>query len=56
VSKDLHARFTAPDLIRRLAPAIGATGGGGRTDLAQTGGSDPAGIEKAFATLRALLE
>jgi len=56
VSKDLHARFTAPDLIRQLAPALGATGGGGRPDLAQTGGTNPAGIEEAFATLRGLLQ
>ncbi|MCL2122911.1 MAG: alanine--tRNA ligase [Desulfovibrionaceae bacterium] len=56
VSKDLHAKFTAPDLIRQLAPSIGAAGGGGRPDLAQTGGADPAGIEKAFETLRLLLQ
>jgi alanyl-tRNA synthetase len=56
VSKDLHARFTAPDLIRQLAPAVGAAGGGGRPDLAQTGGTNPAGIEEAFATLRRLLQ
>jgi alanyl-tRNA synthetase len=55
VSKDLHARFTAPDLIRQLAPAVGAAGGGGRPDLAQTGGTKPAGIEEAFETLRGLL-
>ncbi|MDR0239456.1 MAG: alanine--tRNA ligase [Deltaproteobacteria bacterium] len=56
VSKDLHAKFTAPDLIRQLAPSVGAAGGGGRPDLAQTGGSDPAGIEKAFEKLRDLLK
>jgi len=56
VSKDLHARFTAPDLIRHLAPAVGAAGGGGRPDLAQTGGTNPAGIEEAFETLRGLLK
>ncbi|MCL1985762.1 MAG: alanine--tRNA ligase [Betaproteobacteria bacterium] len=55
VSKDLHSRFTSPDLIRRLSPCVGATGGGGRPDLAQTGGTNPAGIEKAFEELRALL-
>ena len=56
VSKDLHAKFTAPDLIRQIAPAIGAAGGGGRPDLAQTGGTKPEGIEEAFETLRGLLE
>ena len=56
VSKDLHAKFTAPDLIRQIAPCVGAAGGGGRPDLAQTGGSNPAGIEEAFETLRGLLK
>ena len=56
VSKDLHAKFTAPDLVRQLAPLVGAAGGGGRPDLAQTGGSNPAGIEEAFAALRKTLE
>jgi len=56
VSKDLHSRFTAPDLIRQLAPFIGAAGGGGRPDLAQTGGHDPAGIDTAFEHLRVLLQ
>lgn len=52
VSKDLHSRFTAPDLIRELAPFIGAGGGGGRPDQAQTGGSDPSGQDKAFDKLK----
>ncbi|MDR2695435.1 MAG: alanine--tRNA ligase [Deltaproteobacteria bacterium] len=56
VSKDLHASFTAPELIRKIAPSIGAAGGGGRPDLAQTGGTKPAGIEEAFETLRGLLQ
>ncbi|MDR0466178.1 MAG: alanine--tRNA ligase, partial [Deltaproteobacteria bacterium] len=56
VSKDLHAKFTAPDLVRQIAPSVGAAGGGGRPDLAQTGGADPAGIEEAFEKLRGLLE
>ncbi len=55
VSKDLHAKFTAPDLIRAIGPAVGAAGGGGRPDLAQTGGSNPAGIDAAFEALRAAL-
>ncbi|MCL1890270.1 MAG: alanine--tRNA ligase, partial [Desulfovibrionaceae bacterium] len=50
VSKDLHHRFTAPDLIRDIAPEIGGSGGG-RPDLAQAGGNNPAGLEAAFAKL-----
>ena len=55
VSKDLHSRFTAPDLIRELAPSIGASGGGGRPDQAQTGGSDPSGQDKAFDKLKEIV-
>jgi alanyl-tRNA synthetase len=55
VSKDLHAKFTAPDLIRRIGRAVGAGGGGGRPDLAQTGGAEPAGVDQAFDELRGLL-
>ncbi|GAU08663.1 alanine--tRNA ligase [Desulfoplanes formicivorans] len=54
VSKDLHDRFTAPGLIKPVAAAIGG-GGGGRPDLAQAGGTDPSGIDKAFARLRELV-
>jgi alanyl-tRNA synthetase len=55
VSKDLHTKFTAPDLIRRIGHAVGAGGGGGRPDLAQTGGADPSGVAGAFDALRGLL-
>jgi alanyl-tRNA synthetase len=54
VSKDLHDRFTAPDLIKPVAAAIGG-GGGGRPDLAQAGGTDPSGIDTAFARLKELV-
>ncbi len=51
VSRDLHERFTAPQLIKEAAAAIGGSGGG-RPDLAQAGGSDAAGIDAAFAIVR----
>ena len=54
VSKDLHARFTAPALIREVAQAV-AGSGGGRPDLAQAGGTNPDGVEQAFAKLVQLL-
>ncbi len=54
VSADLHDRFTAPALIKDVAVEIGGKGGG-RPDLAQAGGNNPAGLEAAFAKLRALL-
>lgn len=54
VSKDLHGRFTAPALIKEISADIKG-GGGGRPDLAQAGGSEPAGIDRALAKLEAFL-
>jgi alanyl-tRNA synthetase len=54
VSKDLHARFTAPVLIKDVAAAVGGSGGG-RPDMAQAGGANPEGIPAAFEVLRGLL-
>ncbi|BBD08981.1 alanine--tRNA ligase [Desulfovibrio ferrophilus] len=54
VSKDLHDRFTAPALIKDVAAEVGGSGGG-RPDMAQAGGTNPAGIEAALTKLRALL-
>lgn len=47
VSKDLHGRFTASDLVKKLAPFVGGSGGG-RPDMAQAGGGDPSGIPKVL--------
>ena len=54
VSKDLLERFKAPDLIREIAPFISGSGGG-RPEMAQAGGSDSSGLDKAFARLKELL-
>ncbi len=51
VSKDLHHRFTASGLINDVAAHVEG-GGGGRPDLAQAGGSNPQGLERAFEELR----
>jgi len=55
VTRDLHTRFTAPALIKKAAAAIGGSGGG-RPDMAQAGGNNPAGIDEAFAILKKQLE
>jgi alanyl-tRNA synthetase len=55
VTRDLHARFTAPALIKEAAAAIGGSGGG-RPDMAQAGGNNPAGIDTAFAVLKKQLQ
>ncbi len=48
VTKDLTDRFKAGDLVREAAAKVGGKGGG-RPDMAQAGGSDPAGIPQALA-------
>lgn len=51
VTRDLHDRFTAPELIKKAAAAIGGSGGG-RPDMAQAGGTNPAGIDEAFTVFK----
>jgi len=55
VTRDLHVRFTAPALIKEAAAAVGGSGGG-RPDMAQAGGNNPAGIDEAFAILKKQLQ
>jgi alanyl-tRNA synthetase len=47
VTKDLTDRFKAGDLIREVAEKVGGKGGG-RPDMAQAGGNDPAGLPAAL--------
>ncbi len=47
VTKDLTDRFKAGDLIREVAARVGGKGGG-RPDMAQAGGTDPAGLPAAL--------
>ncbi len=54
VTKDLHAKFTAPALIKDVAAEVGGSGGG-RPDMAQAGGTDAGGIDRAIAKLKELL-
>ncbi|MFN6977851.1 MAG: alanine--tRNA ligase, partial [Gemmobacter sp.] len=56
VTSDLTGRISAVDLARAAAEAMGGKGGGGRPDLAQAGGADPARAEDAIRAARALLE
>ena len=51
VTDDLTGRFSAVDLVRRGAEALGGKGGGGRPDMAQAGGPDGG---KAGAALDAI--
>ncbi len=47
VTKDLTGRMKAGDLIKAVAEKVGGRGGG-RPDMAQAGGTDPAGIPAAL--------
>ncbi len=48
ITKDLTDRLKAGDLIRAAASLVGGKGGG-RPDMAQAGGNDPAGLPAALA-------
>jgi alanyl-tRNA synthetase len=53
VTKDLISKVKAGDLVKEGAKLVGGSGGG-RPDLAQAGGPDAAGLEKALATIEEL--
>ena len=55
VTPDLTKRFSAVDLVRAGAEALGGKGGGGRPDMAQAGGPDGAKAEAALAAIEAAL-
>jgi alanyl-tRNA synthetase len=55
VSKDLSGRFPAGKLVQEIAKQVGG-GGGGRPDLAQAGGKDPAKLDAALALVPGWVE
>jgi alanyl-tRNA synthetase len=55
VTEDLTARFSAVDLVKKGAAALGGKGGGGRPDMAQAGGPDGAKADAALAAIAAAL-
>jgi len=57
VTQDLTSRISAVDLVRSAAPVLGGSGGGGRPDLAQAGGTQTdvkAAIEAIEKVLQSL--
>jgi alanyl-tRNA synthetase len=54
VTKDLVGKVKAGDLVKEAAKLVGGKGGG-KPDLAQAGGPDPAGIDKALARVEELV-
>ncbi len=55
VSADLTAKVKAGELVNFVAQQVGGKGGG-RADMAQAGGTDPAGLPQALASVRAWVE
>jgi alanyl-tRNA synthetase len=59
VTKDLIGKLNAGDLIKVMAAEVGGTGGG-RPEMAQAGGKDPArldvALEKVFGLVERMLE
>jgi alanyl-tRNA synthetase len=54
VTRDLTGLVKAGDLVKEAAKLVGGSGGG-KPDLAQAGGSDPAGIDRALARVSDLV-
>ena len=56
VTRDLTERFSAVELVKSAAAAIGGQGGGGRPDMAQAGGPDGDKANEALEAVRAALK
>jgi alanyl-tRNA synthetase len=56
VTPDLTSRFSAVDLVRKGAEALGGKGGGGRPDMAQAGGPDGSKADAALAAIAQALD
>jgi alanyl-tRNA synthetase len=55
VTDDLVKTFSAVDLVKVGAEALGGKGGGGRPDMAQAGGPDGTKAADALAAIEAQL-
>ena len=56
VSKDLHSKITANNLIKEISIFFGGSGGGGRNDMAQGGGNEPKKIKDFYNYLNKILK
>ena len=52
VTKDLTSKYSAVDLVKVAAAAVGGQGGGGRPDMAQAGGPDASKLQQAFEAVK----
>ena len=52
VTKDLTAKYSAIDLVKKASQAVGGQGGGGRPDMAQAGGPNGEKIAEAIEAVK----
>ena len=52
LSDDITNQLNATELVKIASVAVGGSGGGGRKDLAQAGGSEPENISKIQEVLK----
>jgi alanyl-tRNA synthetase len=52
VGKSIAGTVDAPTLVRMAAEIVGGKGGGGKSDMAQAGGSEAGAIDQAIAAIR----
>ena len=52
VSKDIQSNFNAIDIVKKVTEILGGKGGGGRPDLAQSGGTKSDKIDDAIKFLK----
>jgi alanyl-tRNA synthetase len=55
VTSDLTGKVKAGELVNHVALQVGGKGGG-RPDMAQAGGTDPAGLPAALKSVLAFVE
>lgn len=55
VSENIKEKYSAVDMIKIIAPFLGAQGGGGRADMAQTGGNITNRFDEAVQTIKEYL-
>ena len=52
VSEDIKNTYPAQELVKKVAPFVGAQGGGGRPDMAQTGGGITNRFDEAITEIK----
>ena len=52
VNKDCTDKYSAVEMVKHVSETLGGKGGGGRPDMAQSGGSSPEKSDKAIEMLK----